>query len=61
MKLTRYNFNPCDMDRFKAIAPIGDALAFIWDTFTGGTECNCCLGTRLVVALAAALCLGLLL
>lgn len=40
--------NPCDMDRYKGLAPIGDALAKIFQWFTAGTECSCCLGARVV-------------
>lgn len=57
----RYRLNPCDYMRFKALAPIGDALALIWTTFTAKTDCPCCLGTRLLVATTAAFALGWLL
>lgn len=52
----RYRINPCDYARFKILAPIGDAIAAVWKIFTIGTDCPCCLGTRLIllVALAAA-------
>lgn len=43
----RLNF--CDIARFKVLAPIGDAVAVLWRAFTFGTDCECCLGTRLVV------------
>lgn len=47
-----YLINPCDMDRYKGLAPIGDALAKIFQWFTAGTECQCCLGTRIVLLAA---------
>lgn len=45
----RYRLNPCDIARFRILAPVGDALAAVWNAFTYGTECNCCLGTRLIL------------
>lgn len=48
----RYRLNPCDYERYRVLAPIGDALAVIWETFTAGTDCPCCLGTRLFLAVA---------
>lgn len=50
----RYLLNFCDIDRLKFLAPIGDAVTAIWNGFTFGTDCTCCLGTRLILALAAA-------
>lgn len=40
--------NPCDIDRHPALAPIGDAFYRLWRGFAYGTECQCCLGARLV-------------
>lgn len=47
-----YLINPCDMDRHKALVLVGDALAKVYEAFTYGTDCGCCLGAR-VIALAA--------
>lgn len=44
----RYWLNPCDMERHPALVRVGDALAWIWDTLTAGTDCACCLGARVV-------------
>ena len=51
--LTRicYALNPCDIDRLRFLAPIGDALAALWDGFTSFTDCACCLGTRLALVI----------
>lgn len=56
-----YAFNPCDIDRKKFLAPLGDTLATVWDTFTAFTDCACCLGTRLVVWTALCVYVGTLL
>lgn len=52
--LWRWRLNPCDIARLRVLVPIGDALAGLWHSFTVGTECPCCLGTRLLVALTGA-------
>lgn len=54
----KYRLNPCDIDRFKALAPIGDALAGLWEGFVASTECPCCLGTRLTLTVILALGIG---
>ena len=52
--LLRHRLNPCDIDRYPALAPIGDALHGLYQAFTWGTDCTCCLGARvLALALAA--------
>lgn len=54
--------NPCDYCRYRILAPIGDGIANLWFGFTRGTDCPCCLGTRLLslvllsVATGAAAC-----
>jgi hypothetical protein len=53
-----YQINPCDMDRFKFLAPIGDALAAIYEGFNAGTECVCCRGARLVALAVLSFTLG---
>lgn len=45
----KYLINPCDIDRAKVLAPVGDVLHKVWKAFIYGTECTCCLGSRLVV------------
>lgn len=44
----RYLLNPCDIDRFPWLAPIGDFFAFF------GSDCRCCSGARVLFAAAAA-------
>jgi hypothetical protein len=44
----RYRLNPCDTERYRVLAPVGDSLAALYDRFTAGTECACCLGMRLI-------------
>lgn len=61
MTKLRYRLNPCDIDRDPKLARIGDALAWVWEKFTAGTDCPCCLGTRLVVSHALAFGLAYLL
>lgn len=56
-----HQINPCDIDRFNFLAPLGDALAALWDTFTFGTDCACCLGTRLTLLMILCICLGTML
>jgi len=55
----KYLLNPCDIDRAKVLAPIGDAFAAIYRRFTAGTECECCLGARVAGLTLAATGLGL--
>ena len=56
----KFMLNPCDVERHPSLAPIGDALASLYDRFTAGTDCPCCLGARLAGALIAAATLGAL-
>lgn len=60
--LTRicYALNPCMNTRMRILAPIGDALAALWDGFTAFTDCACCLGTRLALVIALAFYAGTL-
>lgn len=54
-----YFCNPCDIDRAKPLAPLGDLMAKLWRVFTYGTDCPCCLFTRLIVLLVVAFGVGL--
>jgi hypothetical protein len=54
----RHRVNPCDVDRFAFLKPVGDTAAALWDEFVGETQCVCCLGFRLTLALVAAALLG---
>lgn len=56
--MNRYNFNPCDLDRFRGLVVVGDALAWLYQTFTRGTDCVCCLGMRLTLLTALSFTLG---
>lgn len=58
--LLRHRVNPCDIDRDPRLAPIGDALHNLYSLFTKGTECTCCLGTRLVALAIVSFVLGAL-
>lgn len=49
-----HRVNPCDIARLRPLAPVGDAMAWLWEKFTWGTECPCCLFTRLALALLLA-------
>lgn len=60
MKKILYAINPCDIDRLRFLAPLGDALAALWDGFTAFTDCACCLGTRLALVIALAFFAGTL-
>lgn len=50
----KYLLNPCDYDRFRGLSPLGDGVAKVWNLFTAGTDCPCCLGFRLFGALLVA-------
>lgn len=54
----KYLINPCDIDRARVLAPVGDLLHKVWQGFIYGTDCTCCLGSRLVVWTAAVFMLG---
>lgn len=54
----RHRINPCDMDRYAALAPLGDAMAALWYVFTAKTDCPCCLAARLLAACAASFIFG---
>ena len=56
-----HRVNACDIARVRVLAPVGDAIAWLWQAFTAGTECPCCLGTRLLAALLIAGGIGALL
>lgn len=49
LKKLFFKINYCDIDRLPFLAPIGDAVAKVWDGFTAYTDCACCLGTRLLM------------
>lgn len=52
----KYKLNPCDMDRYPVLAPLGDVFASVTKLFT--VECNCCTGARILVGIAASFALG---
>lgn len=49
-----FRLNPCDMARFKFLAPVGDAMASMWYALTKGTDCPCCLASRVLGLMVAA-------
>lgn len=53
-KLLRHQLNPCDYDRYRGLSAFGDGVAKVWNLFTAGTDCPCCLGFRLFGALLLA-------
>lgn len=58
--LLRHQVNPCDVDRFPVLKPVGDALAALWHAVTADIECPCCLGMRLVAVAGTGAVLGAL-
>lgn len=48
----RHQLNPCDIDRYAVLAPVGDLIAKL------ATECPCCNGLRILTALAIGFLLG---
>ena len=52
--------NPCDYDRYRGLNAVGDSVAWLWNKFTAGTDCPCCLGFRMLGAIGAAFALGAL-
>lgn len=56
-----HQLNPCDYDRYRGLSAFGDSVAWVWNKFTAGTECPCCLGFRLFAVVAVAFAAGALL
>ena len=52
----RYRINPCDIDHFEALTPLQSFFEF----FSAGTDCKCCLGARIFMALVVGFILGAL-
>jgi len=50
----RHKLNPCDIDRYPVLAPVGDLLAYL------ASECPCCNTLRVFFALAVAFPLGVI-
>lgn len=50
----RHCLNPCDLERLRFLAPVGDLLAAFYQRLTDGTDCPCCLGARIVAVAAFA-------
>lgn len=48
----RYKLNPCDIDRYPVLAPLGDLLAHL------ASECPCCNTLRVVVAIPVSIIIG---
>ena len=49
-----HRINPCDIARFRALAPIGDLMAFLQRKLIESTDCPCCrFGRTLALALIA--------
>lgn len=48
----KYRLNPCDIARFRPLAPIGDLVAKL------AVECPCCNGFRMIFALVLGVLLG---
>lgn len=59
----RYRLNPCDMDRFRVLAPVGDALAAFFDTviYRGTDGCPCCMAVRIIALAAVTFAVGVVL
>lgn len=52
----RYRINPCDIDHFDVLTP----LQRFFELFSAGTDCKCCLGARIFLALVLGFALGAL-
>ena len=50
----KYKINPCDYERYKVLAPIGDFVALF------GSDCKCCSGARVLAAAIIGFVLGAL-
>lgn len=50
----KYKINPCDYERYKFLAPIGDFVAWF------GSDCKCCSGARVLGAAIIGFVLGAL-
>lgn len=48
--------NFCDIDRYEPLAFFGDSFARVGDLFT--TDCACCTGFRILVAIVASFAFG---
>ena len=52
--LWRHYLSPCDVDRARILAPIGDLMAFLQRKLIESTDCPCCrFGRTLALALIA--------
>ena len=56
--MLRHKLNPCDIDRYPVLAPLGDMLAASFKLLTYGTDCPCCLAVRVALLAAASFTLG---
>lgn len=51
--------NLCNVDdRYPVLAPVGDALSFLYLTFVRDTDCACCLAIRLLIVIVISILLG---
>lgn len=50
----KYRINPCDIDHYESLTPVQRLFEF----FSKGTDCKCCLGARVFFALVAGLVIG---
>lgn len=50
----KYRINPCDIDHYYFLTPVQRFFEF----FSKGTDCKCCLGARVFMALVVGLVLG---
>lgn len=57
----KYLLNPCDIDRARILAPIGDLLAHLQRRLVESTECPCCRATRILAFALTTFVIGLLL
>lgn len=50
--------NPCDIDHISILTPVEIFVTWLFIKLTSGTECECCLGTRVVALLFLFLLIG---
>lgn len=54
MSKLRYKLNPCDYEHYTWLTPAQKVFEF----FSMGTECKCCLGARIAAALVIGFLIG---
>lgn len=60
--LLKHRVNPCDIDRLPELAPVGDALAILFNRFFREPthDCPCCMAVRIILVTSVAFAAGYL-